>query len=102
MAMQVNYEAPNGVIAEEAYAYIKSLTEVDGDAVNFQLFVYFNKEAKENNKEPLDIMSLDFIPDVTDTAANYRRQGYSFLKTTVKFSNAIDVLEEGQTSTNSL
>ncbi|WP_110928421.1 hypothetical protein [Bacillus massiliglaciei] len=100
MALQLRYEAPNGVVAETAYAYIKSLTETDGSIVSFQLFIYYTKKMKDENKDPLYTRSFTFVPDILDDSLNYRKQGYNFLKTEELFKNAINVLEEGQTPFN--
>lgn len=96
MALQLEFTAPNGVTANQAYAFIKSLTEIDGSSISFQLYTYYTKEAKENELEPLFTRSYSFTPDVSDEAKNYRKQGYEFLKTIEEFATALDVLEEGQ------
>lgn len=96
MAIQINFIAPSGVVATEAYVYIGSLTEESGEKITTQIDIYYSKENKDNNQLPIYTDVVSFKPDTTDKANNYRKQGYEYLKTLPNYSGAIDVLEDGQ------
>lgn len=64
------------------------------DVIKFRLGVY-----KDSSKEKL--ISTDhysFTPNTDAGSENFIKQGYEYLKTLPDFTNAIDVLEEGQTA----
>ena len=42
-------------------------------------------------------VAYTFTPSVEDTAANFYKQGYEYLKTLDEYADAIDLLEDGQT-----
>ncbi|AJA49524.1 hypothetical protein CPAST_c34630 [Clostridium pasteurianum DSM 525 = ATCC 6013] len=96
MALQMQYTANSGVVAQNAYIYIQSLCEMNRESLSVQLAIYYTKENKINNNVPIFSAVYTFKPDVSDTAQNYRKQAYIFLKTLDIFASAINVLEEGQ------
>lgn len=38
----------------------------------------------------------DFVPIVSDSSANFIKQGYEYLKTLDEYKDAVDLLDEGQ------
>ncbi|NSB17425.1 hypothetical protein [Clostridium beijerinckii] len=74
-------------------AYIK-ITNQNGDKNNINLVISIY-----NQKEGilLDQDSYSFIPDTSDTAVNFIKQGYQQIKAN-KYPTAIDLLDEGQTA----
>lgn len=77
----------------EAYHQI---TYISGNKNSIDLQVtIFDTDQKQNI---IDRKSYRFVPSILDTATNFYKQGYDYLKTTVEYDNAIDVLEDGQTA----
>jgi len=78
---------------QNAYYKIENLTG-DKNKINITVSIY-----KDNNKTVLfDRKSYSFIPNVTDIAKNFIKQGYEYLKTLDEYENAINLLDEGQTA----
>lgn len=76
-------------------AYIQ-ITHLSGakDSINLDVTV-FDNSGKQNT---VDRLNYFFVPDVTDAAKNFYKQGYEYLKSLSEFSGAVDVLENGQTT----
>lgn len=73
-------------------AYIQ-ITNQNGDKNNILLGITVYDNSNKNNV--IDTDSYVFVPDVTDTATNFIKQGYAQLKAN-KYIGATDVLEDGQ------
>ena len=41
--------------------------------------------------------SYNFVPDISENAKNFIKQGYEYLKTLDEYKDAINLLDEGQT-----
>jgi hypothetical protein len=96
MAIQISFTAPSGVIAPEAYVYVGLLTEENGQKITAQIDIYYSKENKVNENLPIYSDIKSFTPNTSDSANNYRKQTYEYLKTLPQFEGAIDILESNQ------
>jgi hypothetical protein len=112
MALTNEYETQQGITCDEAYAVIDSIRYFkDRKKVSFNLSIYYNEEAKEENKQPIKVNSYvvmnedlpveegtenpvesktDFddyfnIAEFSDT--NMVQQAYLFLKTVDEFTS---------------
>lgn len=52
----------------------------------------------ETKKYKLNEETFSFVPSITDDSKNFIKQGYEYLKTLDEYKDAIDLLDEGQTS----
>ena len=75
-------------------AYIK-ITNIEGNKNS----IFIDIEIFNNNEcnTLLEIKRYYFKPSVEDTASNFIKQGYEYLKTLDEYKDAVDVLDEGQT-----
>ncbi len=70
------------------------ITQIFGNKqlIELQLTVFENQQ-KEN---VINHMSYKFCPSILDTAYNFYKQGYEYLKGLDEFKDSVDVLEDGQ------
>jgi hypothetical protein len=96
MALQMNTTLNSGVTVENAYFMIQSYSG-NREQLRFMAVSFLNRDAAQGNKAPLQYgKEYSCTPDLTDTAKNFIKQGYEYLKTLPEFSGATDVLEIGQ------
>ncbi|MCO7177008.1 hypothetical protein ACFP7A_01170 [Sporolactobacillus kofuensis] len=76
---------------EQAYHQIDSING-NKETLNIVVFVY-SDSMKENF---IKQKTYSFVPSISDQSANFYKQGYEYLKTVDDYSDAIDILEEGQ------
>lgn len=79
------------VIYDNCYIKIISISG-NKDLLFLSIGIYTNDKAYQ-----IDTDTYSFIPNVSDTAKNFLKQGYEALKAS-KYSDAIDLLDEGQTA----
>lgn len=91
MGLILTKEMNTGLILEEAYCKVEEIT-ANKEKMNFYLGVYLNKEARENNKAPLETKFYSCEHNV-NTSKNSIKQAYVYLKSLEEYSNAIDDLE---------
>ena len=102
MALKKDYILPTGTDLSFAYpnfqlcissneytltsAYIK-IDKLEGDknSINLSVGIY-------NEKDSIMVINkkYEFIPDVTDSAENFIKQGYEYLKTLDEYADALD------------
>jgi hypothetical protein len=72
------------------------ITYISGDknAINMVVTLY----KSYTTQTVLETKNYSFVPTVTDSATNFIKQGYEYLKTLSDFSSASNVLESGQLS----
>lgn len=88
-------ELENGLTVTNSYVLIYSFSG-NNTQMNIELRFYMNKEASREGKTPLKIKGYTLTINRTEDAKNYHKQAYEYLKTLAEFSNAVDVLEDGQ------
>ncbi len=81
------------LVFDNAYHEVKSITG-DKQSVDFLVFVYDNI----NKNNIIQQKNYTFSPNVVDSAPNFYKQAYEYLKTTDEYKGATDVLEDGQTA----
>lgn len=90
-------ELSNGLNVTEAYHRIHAVSGTK-DEITLILAAYKSQEAflSDVNLSPLKTEPHTFRPDVADSAENFFKQGYEYLKTLDKYAEVVDVLEKGQ------
>lgn len=91
MALILKKELESGLILEEAYCKVEEIN-ANKEKMNFYLSTYLNKEARDNNKAPLETRFYSCNHNVL-VNKNSIRQAYMYLKSLEDFSEAIDDLE---------
>lgn len=87
-----------GITVKNAYFRIDTISGYKG-GIDYGVNCYNSREDFLNGKSYLQPTKyFNFAPDVTDTAKNFIKQGYLALKKEIDFTEAVDVLEEGQTA----
>ena len=92
MALILKKEMETGLIVEEAYCKVEEIN-ANKERMNFYLNIYLNKEARDNNKTPLETKFYSCEHSVL-TAENSIKQAYNHLKTLEEFKDSIDDLDE--------
>lgn len=92
MALQIKYTSPAGFIAEEAYVIIKQIS-INKNIMNVDVLIYFSREARLNNNQPISSNIYQLEHSIDDDAKNAYKQGYEGMKSLPEYSEAIDVLE---------
>jgi len=95
----INYK---GLVINQAYFNIHSIGGTKENTI-IELYCYatedlYNKDKSNNtteNKLYADT-SLNFAPDISDSAENWIKQGYKSQALLDKFPDKVDVLETGQ------
>lgn len=93
MALLVNnYSLTNGLVSD--FGYVKLIT-ISGtkNELTIEVKIYISKEAADTSLAPINQLFYKFKPDSSDTALNYHKQGYEYLKTLPEYEKALDVLE---------
>lgn len=92
MALQLSYDTEYGINLNNSYARIE---EQSGGKENLYLRLryYASKEAANAGKRWIEERIFEFVPSVEDSAPNFLKQGYEYLKGLPEFAIAIDVLE---------
>lgn len=91
MALILKKELESGLILEEAYCKVEEIN-ANKEKMNFYLSIYLNKEARNNNKIPLESKFYSCDHDVYMNR-NTIKQAYMYLKSLEDYNNAIDDLE---------
>ena len=91
MAIQRSYTSRQGVVANEAYHRIMSVDYraegwgekygSSGTNTKMTIYVYTDANSRQNGFDALDIMSITFTMNVSNTGANPVTQAYEALKT---------------------
>lgn len=95
MAITKNIELNTGLLVENAYIRIDSLSGCK-ENLSMSVNAYLSQEDFTQGKAYLEQEIHSFTPSVEDGSENFIKQGYTYLKTLQKYLNAVDVLENGQ------
>lgn len=95
MAISKNIILNNGLVIENAYIRIDTVSGYKG-GLDISVNSYISQKAFINGQGYLEQKFYKFIPDVEDTASNFIKQGYEYLKTLEEYKDAVDLLDEGQ------
>lgn len=93
MALILKKELENGITLNESYHKISSIS-CNSNVIDFNVEIYKDKEARENNKKVVECKNYRCSHDVTNTSVNSIRQAYEHLKTLDEYKLAIDDLED--------
>lgn len=98
MALSINnYLLKNGLIAPTTYIIVDYLNGTQ-NTINFNVNTFISKKAKEEHSQPIEFQTFQFESDTTDSALNIFKQAYEHLKSLDQYKNAMDILEDGQSS----
>lgn len=97
MGLKMSMTLDSGIPVPQAYIRIGRL-EDNNKFLTIYVDSYYDHQSFLDGKNSIQSRSYNFPADVTDSAKNYRKQGYEFMKTLSDFQDADDVLEEGQTA----
>lgn len=87
MALQFTYTSQQtGAIVDSAYARVL-FGNFDKTHINFQIGIFYNVQASDNNLQALDTFSYRIPMPPTASVSGL----YTYLKTLPEFANAIDV-----------
>lgn len=92
MALKKTITLNSGLTVENAYIRIDTVSGYKG-GLDISVNSYISQEAFNNGQEYLEQKFYNFIPSVEDTAPNFIKQGYKYLKTLQEYIDAIDILE---------
>lgn len=90
MAIICRLELESGIVAENAYARIEFLSGGNKTDVVITLSYYLNEAMRVSGKSNIAQVNYSFVPSMEDTAPNFIKQGYEYLKTLHEFSSAED------------
>ncbi|HFJ9472622.1 TPA: hypothetical protein ACGW3J_005327 [Bacillus paranthracis] len=101
MALVLQKEFSNGVIASNAYAKVERIMGTK-ERIDFTVDFYLDRNARVENKQSMEQEVFSFTPSVAVGSANFIRQAYLYLKTLNQFRVALDVYEDGQKEENNV
>ncbi|AAP12364.1 MULTISPECIES: hypothetical protein [Bacillus] len=94
MALQITYGMEVfGKQLDFPKAYLQ-IVNINGDKTYMTVQVILYDDDQKGNV--INRLQYGFKPSILDSAPNYHKQGYEYMKTLPEFKNAIDILEEGQ------
>lgn len=89
MALKSKLELKSGTILSESY--IKIIENGGNKEKQNIRIAFFNSETDYIGGKPaIDSELQSFVPDVSDTALNFIKQGYDYLKTLDEYKDAVD------------
>ncbi|APM39386.1 hypothetical protein [Clostridium kluyveri] len=97
MALQKTINLSNGLVASNAYIRIDTINGYKG-RLDISVNSYISQADFQGGKGYLEQKFYHFAPSIEDSAPNFIKQGYEHLKTLDEFKDAIDLLDEGQTT----
>lgn len=89
MALLKTIDLNNGLTIENAYHRIDAFVG-NKENIRIHIKVYINQEARNIGKSYIEEKFYDFIPSINETADNFIKQGYEFIKTLPEFENCLD------------
>lgn len=96
MALEKTLEI-NGLTVTNSYNRIDTVNGYKG-SLSISVNTYASQGSFTSGTGYLKQKIYTFVPSVSDSAANFIKQGYIYLKTLDDFKDAADVLESGQTA----
>lgn len=89
MALSKKIILNNGLQVNGAYIRIDTVNGYKG-GLDISVNSYISQQAFLDGQGYLEQKIYNFIPSVEDTALNFIKQGYEYLKTLQEYANAID------------
>lgn len=84
-----NYELGNGLFSYEGYIVIDTISG-NKDSMGIDVKVYVSEEAYDVGQSYIENKMHSFVPDSSDSAGNYHKQAYEYLKLLPEYERAID------------
>lgn len=98
MGLSKDINLDTGITVKNAYFRIDTISGYK-NGIDYGVNCYNSREDFLNGKSYLQPTEyFHFVPNVTDEAKNFIKQGYLALKKETNFIDAVDILEEGQTA----
>ncbi|OMD32088.1 hypothetical protein [Paenibacillus odorifer] len=92
MALSMRSELESGIVLEESYVRIQSLSG-NKNVISISVEVFGSQSLCEEGKQPISFKGYFFTPSNEETAPRWDKQAYEYLKTLPEFENATDILE---------
>lgn len=89
MAISKNITLNNGLTVNNAYIRVDTISGFKG-GLDISVNSYVSKEVFEDGQGYLEQKIYNFVPDVSDTALNFIKQGYEYLKTLDEYKDTVD------------
>ena len=90
MALQKDFNF-RGLLIKNSYIKILKI-EGDKNYLSLQIGIFANK----NENDYIESKMYYFRPSIEDSASNFYKQGYEYLKSLEDFKGSIDILEDNQ------
>ena len=89
MALSKTIKLSNGLEIKNAYIRIDTVNGFKS-GIDISVNFYVSQEAFNNGQGYLEQRMYNFVPSVEDTAPNFIKQGYDYLKTLDEYKDAVD------------
>lgn len=89
MALQKTIVLGNGLTVENAYIRIDTVSGYK-EQITVSVNFYVSQEGFNGGQGYLEQKFYSFVPNVSDTSADFIKQGYEYLKTLEEFAGATD------------
>lgn len=89
MAISKNVILNNGLDVQNAYIRVDTVNGYKGD-LQISVNSYVSQEDFNGGQGYLEQKFYSFVPSVEDTAPNFIKQGYEYLKTLEEYVDAVD------------
>lgn len=89
MALRMTIKLLNGIIVENAYIRIDTISGYKG-CITINVNSYMGQDAFETGSGYLEQKNFNFIPSVSTSATDFITQGYEYLKMLPEFTGAED------------
>lgn len=90
MALQKQLQTDQGFDCPQAYLMIQEIFYLKNSSTSGRLSIYKDKQARDDNKEPIYVFNFIFQYDITSNK-NIIEQAYAAIKTLPEYSDCIDV-----------
>ena len=89
MALSKNIILNNGLTVNNAYIRVDTVSGYKG-GLDISVNAYVSQQDFTDGKGYLEQKIYSFVPSVEDTASNFIKQGYEYLKTLEEYADTID------------
>lgn len=89
MALSKTIKLSNGLEIKDAYIRIDTVNGFK-NGIDISVNFYVSQETFNNGQGYLEQRMYNFVPSVEDTAPNFIKQGYDYLKTLDEYKDAVD------------
>lgn len=84
-----NYELGNGLFSYEGYIVIDTISG-NIEIMSIDVKIYVSAEAYADGQSYIENKMHSFVPDTSDSAVNYHKQAYEYLKSLPEYGKAVD------------